>query len=163
MADILHDTNAWVALSFIIFAFIVYKKGKPAILRMLDARIESIRNEIASAEALRLEAQELLAQYQRKHRDAMQEAKKIIENAQAQAAQIRKEAEADLAESMERKEKQLKDRVARLEQGAIAEIQKYAAELAIQATAEIITGKLDKKASDRLVDQAIKDLPSNIN
>ena len=49
--DILHDTNFWVAVSFVIFAGLVIKFGRGAINALLDRRIEEIRNEIKSAEA----------------------------------------------------------------------------------------------------------------
>ena len=160
--NLLLDAHTWVAVSFVVFFGILMKYGKGALLGMLDKRIQEIKDEIKNAEALRIEAQELLAQYQRKHRDAMQESKKIIDNAQKQAEKIREQAEADLSESMERREKQLKERLQRMEQSAINEIQKYAADLAIQATAEIIASKLDKTANDRLVDNAIRDVGSNI-
>ena len=161
--EILHDAHTWVAISFVLFFGIVLKFGKGALISMLDKRIGEIKEEIKSAEALRIEAQELLAQYQRKHRDAMQESKKIIDNAQKQAEKIRELAESELAETMERREKQLQERLQRLEQSAINEIQKYAADLAIQATAEIIANKLDKQANDRLIDQAIKDIGKTVH
>ena len=161
--DILHDTNFWVAVSFVIFAGLVIKFGRGAINALLDRRIEEIRNEIKSAEALRVEAQELLAQYQRKHRDAMQESQKIIDRALKQADSIRTQAEAGLADSMAAREKQLQERLTRMEQSAINEIQKYAADLAIQATREIIASKLDKSANDRLVEQSIKDVGKRIS
>lgn len=163
MDKIIHDPTAWLAISFVLFLFILVKKGRGALLGMLDNRIESIRSEIETAENLRVEAQELLAQYQRKHRDAVKDAEQIIANAEKRAEEITKEAEAELKEISSRREKQLKERLARMEQSAIAEIQKYAADLAIKATAEIISDHLDKKQNASLVDQAIKDLPGNIH
>ena len=64
--EFLQDTNVWVLLSFILFMALAYYKGKDIILGGLDAKIETIRQEIVTAENMRVEAQELLAQYQRK-------------------------------------------------------------------------------------------------
>lgn len=157
------DTNTWVLFSFLVFLGVLWKLGRGAFLKMIDERIEDIKKEIQSAEALRIEAQELLAQYQRKYRDAILESKRIVDTAQAQAEKIKEKAQADLLESMERREKQLQERLKRMEQAAIAEIQKYAADLSIQATSEIIANQLDKKANDALVDQAIKDVGKTIS
>ncbi|MDB2682698.1 F0F1 ATP synthase subunit B [Alphaproteobacteria bacterium] len=157
-AGLLADSNFWVAVSFVIFAGIVWKFGKGAIISMLDGRIEKIKSDIATAENLRVEAQELLAQYQRKQRDAEKEAARILDDAKKNAAQIKKDAEKELKESVKRKEKQLEERVIRMQQNAVEEIQAYAADLAIKATTEIVMDSLDKKANAKLVDEAIKDV-----
>lgn len=162
-SGLLYDSSAWLAISFLIFCYILWKFGKNAVIKMLDGRIEKIKADIVSAENLRVEAQELLAQYERKHRDAVKEAEAIVANAEKHAAQIKKDAEKDLSEAMDRREKQLKERLERMKQNAIGEIQQYAANLAIQATTEIITSQLDKKSNEKLVDQSIKDLSKNIH
>ncbi|MEZ5918804.1 MAG: hypothetical protein R3D66_02415 [Alphaproteobacteria bacterium] len=163
MTELLHDSHIWLLASFGVFLAIAWKVGKPAVLQQLDTRIAAIRDEISRAENLRVEAQELLAQYQRKHRDALQESERIIETARQHAQEIRTKAEADLEETMTRREAQLSERLKRMEQNAIDDIQAYAADLAIKATGEIIAGKLDKKANEKLVDQAIKDIGVNIH
>ena len=72
MAFFSESTN-WVLISFVIFAIGFWKFGLKLLLGKLDGRIEDIRKEIETAESLRVEAQELLAQYQRKQRDAARE------------------------------------------------------------------------------------------
>jgi F-type H+-transporting ATPase subunit b len=161
--DFMLDTHVWYAFSFLIFAVVAWKFGLKGFLNMLDGRINAIRTEIATAENLRNEAQDLLAQYQRKQRDAEKDAKSITESAKKHAEEYRKQAEAELEETMARREKQLTERLKRMEQSAIAEIQKYAADLAVKATSQIITEKLDTRAQEKLVDQSIKDLGKNIH
>lgn len=161
--DIFLSTYTWYIISFTAFAAIVYKYGKPAILNYLDQRIAEIREEIETAENLRVEAQEMLAQYQRKHKDAVKDAEQILVQAKAQAKDIQKKAEADLDETIARREKQLDDRLERMKQNAKDEILEYASSLAIAATREIITEKLDKKSNEKLVDDAIKSVGKNIH
>ncbi|MCB9983958.1 MAG: hypothetical protein H6861_09885 [Rhodospirillales bacterium] len=163
LADSHHGAYIWYTISFIVFATIVYKFGKPAVLNYLDARIEAIREEISTAENLRVEAQEMLAQYQRKHKDAVKDAEKIVTNARKQAAEIQKKAEADLDETIARREKQLGERLERMKQNAQAEILEYASNLAIAATGEIIAEKLDKKANEKLVADTIKNVGANLH
>lgn len=153
--DMFLDTNFWYAVSFLMFAAIVYKFGKGPFLNMLDTRIATIREDIQTAENLRIEAQELLAQYQRKHKDALEEAEGIVNKAKAHAEEIRAQAERDLDELIARREKQLQERFQTMEASAIAEIQAYAANLAIEATAEIIAEKLDKKTGETLLEESI--------
>ena len=154
----LQDPHFWLILSFVLFLVIVWKAGKDKFIAMLDARIITIREELKTAENLRIEAQEMLAQYQRKHRDAVKDSERIIANAEKQAAEIKRQAEKELDETIVLREKQLAERLNRLKQNAKDEIREYAANLAIAATAEIIADKLDKKANDKLVAQAIQDV-----
>jgi len=154
--DFLLDTNFWYLVTFLMFFTVIWKYGKPAILNYIDNRIASIREEIETAESLRTEAHELLAQYQRKHRDAVKEADEIIKNAENSAKDIKAKAEAEIEEVIARREAQLEERISRMEVTAIEEIKAHTANLAIEATAEIIADKLDKKANQALVDQSIQ-------
>jgi F-type H+-transporting ATPase subunit b len=164
MMDILsHNTTAWVAISFAVFVFLVVKLAGAKITGALDKRIAEIRAEIETAERLKAEAQALLADFQQKQRDAEKIAAEIIEQAKKSALSVQKMAEADLAESMERREAQLADRLKRIEEKAIADIQNHAADLAMQATREIVTKTLDEKASNKLVDQAIASVSKYLN
>lgn len=163
MAELFADTHFWYLLSFLGFAFVVWKFGRKAILASLDNRIEAIRKEIQTAETLRIEAQELLAQYQRKQRDAMKDAERILASAKKDAEQVRIEAEKQLSETMARREAQLKERIERMEQNAVQEIQAYASELAMKAAKEIIIEKLDNKTAEKLADQSIKDVAQNLH
>ncbi|MCM2344277.1 MAG: hypothetical protein NDJ24_06930 [Alphaproteobacteria bacterium] len=160
--EFFNEATNWVLISFAIFAIGFLKLGRGALLGKLDRRIEEIRKEIETAESLRIEAQELLAQYQRKQRDAAREAEAIISTAQKHAAEIQKQAEADLDEMVSRKETQLQDRLKRMEEKAVQEIKTYAAELSIKATAEIIAKQMDQATNDRLVEQSIKAISAQL-
>jgi len=162
MITLLEKDTIWVLISFVIFCYVAYRFGRGALLRKLDTRIEDIRREISTAESLRIEAQELLAQYQRKQKDAAKESEAIISSARSRADEIVRHAEAELEQVAARREQQLTERLKRMEQSAIQEIQTHAAELAVKATKEIITEKMDKAANDRLVEQALTKLPEQL-
>lgn len=158
-----HNTTLWVAFSFIIFVALAVKFGGKGIIGALDKKIAEIKSEIETAERLKAEAQALLAEFQTKQRDAEKAAAEIIEQAKASALAVQKMAENDLAETMERREAQLADRLKRIEEKAIADIQNHAADLALKATREIVEKTLDEKASTKLVDQAIASVAKYLN
>lgn len=158
-----HDTSLWVAISFVVFLVAAFKLGRKSVTGGLDKKIEAIRSEIQTAESLRVEAQELLAQYQRKQRDAEQEAAQIVASAKRHAARIQETAEAELVETMNRRETQLQARLKRIEENAIAEIQGHAAELAVSATTEIITRTLDEKSGGALADASVTAISKHLN
>lgn len=163
MFDLTHDTSLWVGISFVLFVFIAYKLGRKSVVSALDTRITEVKTEIETAERLRVEAQELLAQYQRKQRDADKEAKEILTNAQKRAEELTKSAETDLSNLMDRREVQLTERLKRLEENAIAEIQNHAADLAVAATREMILQTLDEKTNAKLNEETINSLSKHLN
>ncbi len=164
MMDILaHDTSLWVAISFVIFAAIIFVLGRKSVTASLDCKIEEIKSEIENAERLRVEAQELLAQYQRKQRDAEKEAGEMLEHAKKQAKQLKKDAEKELAVSMDRREDQLAERLKRIEENAISEIQSHAADLAVTASQEMIIKTLDDTLNASLNEKTIKGIAKQIN
>lgn len=163
MLEFFDNEYLWLVFSFLIFMYILVKFGKATIMNMLDGKIDTIRKDIQEAESLRVEAQELLAQYQRKQRDAESEAESIIAKAEHHALEIRKNAEKALTESLQRREAQMKDRMAQMEEAAVQQIRQHASNLAIQATAQIIADKMDKKGQDKLLDQSVAAVAKNLH
>lgn len=157
------DTGLWVTISFVVFLLAAFKLGRKSVVGGLDAKIDEIKNEIENAERLRVEAQELLAQYQRKQRDAEKEAADILARAREQAKVLRRNAKKELQETMDRRETQLAERLRRIEENAVAEIQSQAAELAVAATTEMIVQTLDEKTNEDLNEKSIKNLSKQLN
>jgi len=161
-AGLVGDTNFWVLVSTAIFALIAYKKGRKPILDMLDSRTAKIKAELEEAERLRIEAQDLLSESQKKHRDAIQTAQKIIDNAQQTAKRLEEEAQAKLEDSLKRREEQLLDRINRAEAAAVQELRDQAADIASRAAETLIEEALAKKGS-KLVDDAIAEIPKRLS
>ena len=51
------DESAWVALGFVIFIAIIWRKVGSALANLLDSRAQKIRDELSEAENLRNEAE----------------------------------------------------------------------------------------------------------
>ena len=161
--DLLHDTHVWVTVSFLIFCVFAFKFGKGAFLNMLDSRIEAIRKEIETAESLHVEAQELLAQYQRKQRDALKEAEGIVEHAKSEAARASAEAEAKLQETIKRRTEMAVEKIARAEAQALQDVRNIAVDVAVEAARSLIGKNLDETKAASLVDESIKDLDKKLH
>jgi len=153
----------WVLIAFAIFVAFMVWKARGAVTGALDARAEAIRTEIDEAQRLREEAQSLLADYQRKQRDALQEAEAMLRAAEEEAVRLRAQAEEELAASLKRREQQALDRIAQAEAAAQAEVRNTAIDLAVSATRKLLEDRLDEKKAAGLVDQAIKELPGKLH
>lgn len=159
------DPTFWVAIAFIIFVALAIKPlgVHRQMFIALDKRGERIGKEIEEAEALREEAQKLLADYKRKQRDAVKEAEEIVAHAKAEAGRLREQAQKDLEASLQRREQAAMEKIAQAEAQALQEIRNQAVDVALAATARLISDNLDQAKAASLVDEAIGDLSGKLN
>ena len=99
------DATFWALVALIIFlAAIVYLKVPGMLIgKSLDERAEKIRNELEEARKLREEAQALLAEYQKKRKEAEKEAGDIVDAAKREAEMITTEAKQKTEEYVARR------------------------------------------------------------
>ena len=99
MPAIFDNPEFWVLIAFLIFAGMLVSMKVPATVgKALDDRAVGIRKDLDDAARLRKEAEQLLADYQRKAREAEAEAKSIIEAAKREAENLAAETKKALAE-----------------------------------------------------------------
>ena len=163
MEKFLQQPETWVLVAFVVFLLFALWKGWSPLMAALDKRSETISNEIDEARKLREEAQALLAEYQRKQRDASEEINRMRKQAEEEAARVRAKAKEDLAASLARREQQARDRIAQAEAQAIADVRNMASDVALRATAKLISTKLDDAAAQALIDKTIDGLPEHLN
>ena len=161
MSEFFSDSQNWVLVSFILFVLLAFKLGRSSVVGALDSHIEKARKDVEEAEHLRVEAQELLSEYQRLQRETASDAENVIKTAEEHAAKIKKAAEKDLETELARREEQLKERLSLMETQAREEMRQYAADLAIKATREIIIENIDNKKAKALNDKAISEIEQN--
>lgn len=98
MPAIFDNPEFWVLIAFLIFAGMLVSMKVPATVgKALDDRAAGIRKDLDDAARLRKEAEQLLADYQRKAREAEAEAKSIIEAAKREAENLAAETKKALA------------------------------------------------------------------
>ncbi len=157
------DATFWTAVAFVIFGLAVGRQVFRAVTTGLDKRAEEIRKELEEAEALRVEAQKMLADHKRKQRDSEKEAEDMLAHAKAESQRMREKAQQDLEADLKRREQVALDKIAQAEANALKEIRSQAVELAVAATAKLLRENLDKATADDLVQSAIDDLDSKLH
>ncbi|PPR10551.1 MAG: ATP synthase subunit b [Alphaproteobacteria bacterium MarineAlpha11_Bin1] len=159
----LQDPTFWVAIGFLILLLLVLKYVRKPILDLLDSRVHEVRESLNEAATLREEAQQLLAEYQRKQRDAVKETEAMVERANDEAEQIVREGTGNLEETLKRRQELAMEKIAQAEADAIREVRAMSVEIAVNATRNLIAGKLDDPRADALVNDAIKDLSQKLH
>ena len=160
---ILENPHTWVYVGFFIFVVLAGPKLWKAIAQMLDRRSLKIKSDLDEAQKLKDEAQALLADYQRKQRDAMREAEEIISNARALAQRQIKDSGKKLEENLARREKASLEKIAQAEAQALADVRREAVDIATAAAAHVIQSQVDGTRSGILIDQAIAEVEKKLN
>jgi F-type H+-transporting ATPase subunit b len=154
----------WVGVAFFGFVGVVlYYRAPAMIAKALDERAARIRNELDEARRLREEAQALLAEYQRKRRDAEGEAEEIITLAREEAERYAEETRATLQEAVERRLQATEAKIELAESQAVDEVRTAAANAAVRAAETVISKTLDAKMRADLVASSIKEVKDKLH
>lgn len=160
----INSPEFWVAISFLAFVGILLKMGVPSMItKALDDRADAVRKELDQARRLREEAQDLLADYQRKQRAADEEAKAIIEQARREAEAMKAESERSLKEQIQRRTRLAEEKIARAEAQAVSEVRAAAVDVAMSAAQRLIADKVAGDAGAELVNRSIRDIKGKLN
>ncbi len=158
------DAPFWALVSLIIFlGLMVYLKVPGQITTALDRRAAGIRNELDQARKLREEAQALLADYQRRAREAEVEAEEIIDQAKREAEALSVEAKKHMAEYVASRTRIAEQKIAQAEIQALQEVRALSADVAIAAAEKLLAARTKGEGGAALIDKAIGDVRSKLN
>ena len=154
------DEAMWVAIGFVLFVALVWKKAGATLAETLDTRSAKIKSELDEARKLHEEAKSELESLKGLKRDAEKEAKTIVANAKAAANRIRETAAQKAVETVARREAQAAAKIEASEAALVTELRAQAASLAVNAARELIAEKMDEDASLKLIETSVKQIAS---
>lgn len=164
MMSLLADTTFWAFLGLISFlAILAFFGVHKTIGKTLDDRAENIRKELDEARRLREEAQEMLASYERRQREAADEAEEIIRQARQEAEYLRTNAKKEISQRIERRRALAERRIEQAEASAVKEIRQRAADLAVDAAARLMRGQLSKTQRNAILKDDLGVLKDKLN
>jgi len=136
-------TNLAVLALIIFFGIVWYVGGFKFVANFLDKRAAGIKNELEEARKLRDDAKKILADTEKRQKEAEAEAEAIIARAKADAKALAEQSAKDLEERMKRREHLAEERIARAEADATDEVRRAAADAATEAARRILAEKTD--------------------
>ncbi len=155
------DVTFVAFMALLVFLAIAARMGAfKAITTGLDNRAAGIQNQINEAKTLRDEAAKLMADAERKAREADDAAHDIVKRAKSDADTMLKQAKADLEAKVTRREAQAEQRIARAEADATSDVRRAAADAATKAARDILSGS---SKTDDLFDKALKEIDGSLN
>ena len=156
------DETAWVAVAFIIFIALIWKKASNAIVSILDNRSLLIHNELNEAKSLKEEALEELRKSLQTQKQVSEEAENIIRDAKETAKKIQEEAYSKSSDLIKRKEEQAKQKIIALETDAIKNIKKITSKVIIESSKIHIQANIDKNENINLITKSSNKIKSSL-
>jgi len=145
-------------VTFLILFFVLRKFAFGPIQNMIDKRRDAIEESIKAAEATRLEAERMLAEYRESIAQAKHEAEEIIDRAHKVGESTKTEI---LTEAREQAHKEVEDARAQIQREtrkAVREIKDEVANLTILAAGKVTARSMNKEDHLRLVDEALSEV-----
>jgi F-type H+-transporting ATPase subunit b len=160
----LFDAPFWALVALVLFfAVLIYMKVPGTLAGSLDKRAEGIRKELDEAKRLRVEAEALLAEYQRKAKEAAAEASQIIDQAKREAEALGVEAKKRIEEYVAGRTKMAEQKIAQAETQAVQEVRALSADVAIAAAEKILSAKVKGETAENLIARTIADVRGKLN
>lgn len=148
----------WTLVLFGISMYILWKLAFPRIAEALDRRQHAIEESIDHAEQVRREADEMLAEYRERLREARQQAEQIVERSRKTAETREREIQAEAQERREQLMEQTRRDIESETRRAIQQIRREVADLTVLATEKVTRKVLDEDDQRRLVEDALSEL-----
>jgi F-type H+-transporting ATPase subunit b len=158
------EAEAWVAIAFVLFlGLMVYMGAHRRVIGAIDARRTRIKAELDEAVRLREEAQAVLAEFERKAREAEAEAAAIIAGAKAEAERLAAEAKTRMEDFVARRTKMAETKIGQAEAQALADVRAAAADTAVAAAEKILAAAATGKVAEDLMAKGIEDIRKKFN
>ncbi len=160
----LGNTDFIVLIAFLIFVGILLYAGVPGLLgRLLDKRAAGIKAELDEARALREEAKTILASYERKQKEVIEQSDRIVTAAKEEARAAADKARADLKISIERRLKAAEEQIALAEQTAVRQVRERAVAVAVAAAGDLLAKSSTEEWSAASIDDAIAQVEAKLH
>ena len=155
------DASFWVAISFFIFlGVLIYFKIPQKIIGALNGSIDTIKNEVDNAEALKEESKNILSEYEKKISNAKGEVKQMIDLATEEADKTILKTNQEFHVQIENRKKNTEDRIKQMKNQALKDIKNVSVKISVQAVEVLLKKSLDKNKLNKIFASSIEETKS---
>ena len=147
----------WLLVTFVPLYFVLWKVALPRISATLENRQQRIENDLARAQELTSEAEDVLAAYEEELARARARAQDDLNAAAGKSAAASEARSVELTSRLATEAKAAQSRIAAARDAAMGSIAIVATEIATEATARLIDVRPDERAAGSAVETALKE------
>jgi|TARA_B110001452_G_C15146394_1_gene399074 F-type H+-transporting ATPase subunit b len=145
------DATFWVAVSFFIFVMLlVYYRVPQKVNSLLSESINSIINQINSAESLKEEAKNILSEQEKKISNSKIEIKSMIDKVNNEVEKNIIKINEEFHLLMENRKKNAEDKIRQMKDQALKDIKNTSVKIAIDSVKKLLKNSLDKGKLDKI-------------
>ena len=157
------DATFWVAVSFFLFfGLLIYLKIPQKINSSLTDQINKMKQELDEAEKLKVEAKNLLSNYESKIDKSKKEVIVIINLAKKDSEKTILEKTEKFHQIIENKKKNAEQKIVQMKENAINEIKNISVKISMEAVEHIIKNSIDKNKLERLYTKSLEQTKASL-
>ena len=157
------DATFWVAVSFFLFfGLLIYLKIPQKINISLTDQINKMKQELDEAEKLKVEAKNLLSNYESKIDKSKKEVTMIINLAKKDSEKTILEKTEKFHQVMENKKKNVEQKIIQMKENALRDIKNISVRIGMEAVELLIKNSVDKNKLEKLYTNSLEQAKTSL-
>ena len=157
------DATFWVAVSFFIFfGVLIYLKVPQKISNSLTDQINEMKKELDEAEKLKIEAKNLLSNYENKIDKSKKETREIINLAKKDSEKTILEITKKFHQIIENKKKNAEQKIVQMKENALKDIKNISVKISMEAAEHLIKNSIDKIKLEKLYIKSLEQAKTSL-
>ena len=157
------DSTFWVAVSFFIFiAGLVYLKVPQKVNNSIAMQIDKIKKELEEAEKLKVEAKNLLSDYENKIDKSKKEAQDIISMAKKDSEKNILDKTKKFHELLEERKKSAEQKIIQMKENALKDIKNISIKVSVKAVEHLIKNSIDKNKIEKIYSESLNQVKDSL-
>ena len=157
------NATFWVAVSFFIFlGILIYLKVPQKINNSLTVQINEMKEELNEAEKLKIEAKNLLSNYEDKIDKSKKETQKIINLAEKNSEKTIIEKTEKFHQMIENKKKSTEQKIVQMKENALKDIKDISVKISIETVENLIKNSIDKNKLEKLYTKSLEQAKTSL-
>ena len=145
------DATFWVAVSFFIFVGgLIYLKVPQKVNSSITNQINKIKKDLEEAERLKVEAKNLLSDYENKIDKSKKEARDIINVAKKDSEKNILDKTKKFHELLEERKKNAEQKIIQMKENALKDIKNTSIKVSVEAVEHLIKNSIDKNKIEKI-------------
>ena len=157
------DATFWVAVSFFIFfGVLIYLKVPQKISNSLTDQINEMKKELDEAEKLKIEAKNLLSNYENKIDKSKKETREIINLAKKDSEKTILEITKKFHQIIENKKKNAEQKIVQMKENALKDIKNISVKISMETVEHLIKNSIDKSKLEKLYIKSLEQAKTSL-
>ena len=157
------DATFWVAVSFFIFAGgMIYLKVPQKVNSSITMQINKIKKDLEDAEKLKVEAKNILSEYENKIDKSKKEVHDIINIAKKDSEKNILDKTKKFHELLEERKKNAEQKIIQMKENALKDIKNISIKVSVEAVKHLIKNSIDKNKIEKIYTESLDQVKNSL-